>query len=413
MCSLFFALLLPLFPHAHTDIVSRDAHASGSGSALAVARTPAGARIVPHQIRLDDGTTFSLSAPANYSIRVAAQGLRRLRFMAWSPDGRLFATDMHSLDDNEKGRVCVFDRFDSTTGAFGATTIYLDHLRNPNSIAFYRDREGIDWLYVALTDKLVRYRYAAGDTAPQGAPQTIATFPAYGLSYKYGGWHLTRTVATHADRIYVAVGSSCNACEEKEAVRASIIVMNPDGTGQRSYATGLRNSVGLKWVGERLWATDMGADHLGDRLPNDLLYLVRDGANYGWPYCYAKGRRSLPDRTEEWERSDFDCSKVPAPSGVFPAHSAPLGMEHFDESFADANLHGSMLVALHGSGKIRLRSGYQVVRVGTDGRVSPFITGFLQGTRRMGRPVDLLRRDARSFFLTDDFHGVLYYVAMR
>ena len=106
-------------------------------------------------------------------------------------------------------------------------------LHNPNSVAFYKDRDGTDWFYLALTDRLVRYRYEAGKDAPSGEPQVLATFPAYGLAYKYGGWHLTRTVVVGGDgKIYVAVGSSCNACEEKEEVRASILQMNPDGTNQ-------------------------------------------------------------------------------------------------------------------------------------------------------------------------------------
>jgi glucose/arabinose dehydrogenase len=66
----------------------------------------------------------------------------------------------------------------------------------------------------------------------------LARFPAYGLSYKYGGWHLTRTVAIHDDKVYVSVGSSCNSCEEKEPERASIIQMDPDGSNARFFAKG-------------------------------------------------------------------------------------------------------------------------------------------------------------------------------
>ena len=75
-------------------------------------------------------------------------------------------------------------------------TPYLEHLHNPNTIAFYTDPLTHQmWLYTALTEKLVRFKYEAGDAAPKSPPETLATFPAYGLNYKYGGWHLTRTVA--------------------------------------------------------------------------------------------------------------------------------------------------------------------------------------------------------------------------
>ena len=83
----------------------------------------------------------------------------------------------------------------------------------------------------------VRYRYENGSTKPTGEPQVLATFPDYGLSYKYGGWHLTRTIAVGPNnKIYVSVGSSCNACEEKEDVRASVLEMDPDGKNKRHFA---------------------------------------------------------------------------------------------------------------------------------------------------------------------------------
>ena len=144
-----------------------------------------------------------------------------MRFMALSPDNRIFVTDMYNLTDNRRGVVYILDQFDPKTYQFKKVTKYLSGLRNPNSVAFYTDRNGTDWFYLALTDRLVRYRYEAGKDAPSGTPEVLATFPDYGLGYKYGGWHLTRTVIVGGNgKIYVAVGSSCNACEEKEEVRA-------------------------------------------------------------------------------------------------------------------------------------------------------------------------------------------------
>lgn len=86
------------------------------------------------------------------------------------------------------------------------------------------------------------------------------TFPDYGLDYKYGGWHLTRIIAVAPNgKFYVSVGSSCNACAEREKVRASVLEMNADGSEQRIFAKGLRNAVGLKWIGKFLFATNLGA----------------------------------------------------------------------------------------------------------------------------------------------------------
>ena len=156
--------------------------------------TVPGQTLVPHPISLANGKSFDLNLPEDYEIKVAAQGLKRVRFMTMSPDNRLFVTDMYNLTDNHRGVVYILDQFDQTTRRFRKVTTYLSDLHNPNSVAFYTDPDGTNWFYLALTDQLVRYRYEAGKDSPSGEPQVLATFPAYGLSYKYGGWHLTRTV---------------------------------------------------------------------------------------------------------------------------------------------------------------------------------------------------------------------------
>ena len=353
------------------------------------------AALVSHPVALADGRTFSLNLPAGYEIRVAAEGLRRVRFMAKAPDGRFFVTDMYNRTDNKRGKVYVLDGFDRASGRFAKVTPYLTNLRNPNSITFH---DG--WFYLALTDKLVRYRYAAGSSAPSGEPEVLATFPDYGLDYKYGGWHLTRTIAIGPNgKLYVSVGSSCNACIEKEEVRATVMEMNLDGTERRIFARGLRNAVGLEFVGSTLFATNMGADHLGDEAPRDAMYALRDGGNYGWPKCYVTQNSIRPD--PRFDATPKDCANAPRPLTTFPAHASPLGLESLGD--------GDFLVALHGSSKKSLDHGYRVARV-HDGRVDDFISGFLKGTKIVGRPADVFRIDDDSFFVTDDYAGVIYYV---
>jgi glucose/arabinose dehydrogenase len=374
-------------------------------------------RLRPHHISLSGGRSFDLNLPEGFSIAVAAQGLKRVRFMAKSPDGRIFVTDMYSLADNSHGTVYVLDDFDTTRKIFKKVRPYLTHLRNPNSIAFYTDPQGVNWFYLALTDRLVRYRYNAGEEKPVGRPEVLATFPDYGLSYKYGGWHLTRTIAIGSNgKIYVSVGSSCNVCEEKEEVRASVLEMDADGKNRKYFARGLRNAVGLRWVKDRLFATNMGADHLGDHKPADTMYVVRGGANYGWPYCFQSGVRRLPDETFNPGGRTMNCRNVPLAYAAFDAHSSPLGLEYFDASNA-SELRDSFLVALHGSTKESLSRGYRVVRLrGSSARsVSPedFINGFLKAGRMYGRPADILSLGADSFLLTDDYAGVVYYIYKR
>jgi len=371
-------------------------------------------KLTPHHISLANGKSFDLNLPNGYEISVAAQGLKRVRFMALSPDNRIFVTDMYNRTDNRRGVVYILEQFDRETHQFKKLTQYLTGLRNPNNIAFYTDANGTNWLYLALTDRLVRYPYRNGDNAPSGEPQTLATFPDYGLGYKYGGWHLTRTVIVGGDgKIYVAVGSSCNACEEKEEVRASILQMDPDGKNQRHFARGLRNAVGLRWTKDRLYATNMGSDHLGDNRPADTFYALEDGKNYGWPYCFQTGGRIYPDPKFNTTGGNFDCRKVPEALTPFPAHSSPLGFEHFN-SQNSSDLAGSFLVALHGSTKKSLRRGYRVVKISeSTGAMEDFITGFFELPRFNGRPADVFSFGKDAFLVTDDYSGVIYYVFLR
>jgi glucose/arabinose dehydrogenase len=353
--------------------------------------------------------SFALNLPREFLISVAAQGLKRVRFMAKSPDGRIFVTDMDNLADNTRGVVYILDEFDPATKTFRKITPYLTRLRNPNSIAFYTDRTGNDWFYLALTDRLLRYKFTDGETSPTSEPEVLATFPDYGLSYKYGGWHLTRTIAFGKGKLYVSVGSSCNACEEKEDVRATVIEMDPDGKNQRKFVSGLRNAVGLKWIDNQLYATNMGADHLGIHKPADTMYALADKMHYGWPYCYQSGSARLIDPRFNPAGKKMNCRKVPLAIAAFDAHSSPLGLEYFDQT--NTELKGSILVGLHGSTKESLKRGYKVVRVRAN-RSPPedFITGFLDGVRVNGRPVDIMNIANDEFLLTDDRAGAIYYV---
>src|ERR1044072_6451357 len=128
---------------------------------LLLFQASAAQQLTPHPITLANGKSFSLNLPEGYEIAVAAQGLKRVRFMTLSPDKRLFVTDMYNLIDNRRGVVYILDDSDRTTLRFKKVTKYMSGLHNPNSVAFYTDRSGTNWFYLALTDRLVRYRYEA------------------------------------------------------------------------------------------------------------------------------------------------------------------------------------------------------------------------------------------------------------
>jgi len=153
------------------------------GSMTSLAGQP---NLVPHQINLKNGKRFSLNFPANYEIIPAAEGLKRVRFFSKAPDSRMFVTDMHDLTDNKNGIVYILDEWNAETGKFGKIIPYMTGLKNPNSVQFYTDSSGQDWLYLAETHQLTRQKFTRGEIKPTGKAEVLATFPDYGLSYKYG-----------------------------------------------------------------------------------------------------------------------------------------------------------------------------------------------------------------------------------
>ncbi len=367
------------------------------------------ARLVPNRITLKTGKTFALNLPADFEIIPAAEGLKRVRFFAKAPDGRIFVTDMYNLTDNKRGKVYILDGWNAETGKFAKVIPYMTGLRNPNSVQFYTDKDGQDWFYLAETDKLTRRKFTRGEEKPTDQkPQTLATFPDYGLDYKYGGWHLTRTIAFSPNgKLYVSVGSSCNSCVEKEKVRASLIEMNPDGSGQRQFARGLRNTVGLKWFGNFLWASNQGSDHLGVNRPDETFYALKDGADYGWPYCHSANGKIIPD--PKIKRAS-GCRGVMTPYAFFPARSSALGFDYYDDTASPDLIKNAFLVSLHGSTDKAIGHGYKIVIMRKGERMQDFLTGFLRGRTVLGRPCDIMKLDASSFLFTDDHTGVVYYV---
>src|SRR5687767_3303280 len=123
-------------------------------------------KLVPNKITLKNGKSFELDLPADFEIIPAAEGLRRVRFFAKAPDGRIFVTDMHNLTDNRRGAVYILDGWDEAAGKFSKVIPYMTGLRNPNSAQFYRDSNGQDWFYLAETDKLTRRKFTRGEEKP-------------------------------------------------------------------------------------------------------------------------------------------------------------------------------------------------------------------------------------------------------
>lgn len=373
-------------------------------------KEPTDINLVDQVVTLEDGTEATLRVDSNFTVSVAASNLGKARFMAWSPDGRLFVPDLVNYNLSSEGRLFILEDWDDETGKFGTTTTYLTGLRGPNSVAFYTDEEGKDWLYIALTAHLVRYPYEAGDIEPSGEPEVVVEFPNQQSPGEVSVvWHITRTIFFEDDRLYVSVGSGCNSCEELAGdMRAMVYSMNPDGSDQRVEGEGLRNTVGIAMANGELYATGNGVDHLGTDAPDETLYKVENGQHYGWPYCYIDDGESLPDTAQEWN-DPLDCADIPLPLTTFAPRSAPLGLRFFNND-SHPVLRNSFLVALHGSFDQTLSIGNEIRRITLDGKQQLFMDGFIHEGERIIRPVDFLIKDDNSFFFTDDQGGRVFYV---
>jgi glucose/arabinose dehydrogenase len=340
----------------------------------------------------------ALRLPPGFTIEVFARDLGRARFLAVDPAGTLLVSVPRS------GQVLALPD-PHRTGRAERVVPVLEGLDLPHGLAFH---EGA--LYVAETGRVVRVAYDPATYRAVGPVRVVvADLPAR-------GGHWTRTIAFGPDgRLYVSVGSSCNNCEERDPRRAAITRYGADGAGETRFATGLRNAVGLAFrpgTGE-LWATVNGRDWLGDDRPPDYLTRVAEGRFYGWPYCFWESGQPVPDPDLG---SAERCRTAAAPTILYQAHSAPLGLAFYTGSQFPAGYRGSLFVALHGSWNRSAPTGYKVVRVRLDEsppRVEDFVTGWLVGRQAWGRPVDLAVAPDGSLFLSDDTQGVVYRIAYR
>ena len=380
---------------------------------LTLEEAPVPISLVSRTITLADGTEAAFRIAEPFEAAIAAEGLGKARFMAKSPDGRIFVPDLVNMNLSGDGKIYVLEDFNEETMRFETKSTFLSGLRGPNSVAFYTDAEGITWIYYTLTDRLVRHRYEAGDAAPQGEGEVIATFEDYQSPDADGVvWHITRTLLFVDDTLLVSVGSGCNACEQPaDEKRAMILAMDPDGENVRIYANGTKNMVGMEWARGAVYATENGVDHLGVDDPDDTMYRLEEGRHYGWPYCYESRSEKFDETIREWVRKDIDCQRdVPQSFAAFGSHTAPLGIRYFGND-AHPVLRNSFLVALHGSFRKEIGHGFRIMRVLPDGSQEVFMEGFLDASgERVARPVDILPHTKNSFFVTDDHGGQVFFV---
>jgi glucose/arabinose dehydrogenase len=261
------------------------------------------------------------------------------------------------------------------------------------------------YLYVGNTGSLVRYKYANGDLQAQGEPEKLLDLPT--------GGHSTRNIVFNraGTKMYIAVGSQSNNDAGEDCRRAAILEFNPDGSGYRVYASGIRNPVGLALQPgtDIVWTAINERDNLGDDLVPDYATSVKDGGFYGWPYSYIGSNYdpryigSFPDLVK----------RTLVPDVLLPAHAAALGITFYTGTQFPQRYRNGGFVALHGSWNRSVASGYKVVFFpmadGKPGPIEDFLTGFLASNGsndtsidQWGRPVGVTVARDGSLLVSDD-----------
>lgn len=334
-----------------------------------------------------------LRAPPGFQISVFAAGLGQARFMALSPAGDIY------LSVPSAGRVLVLpDR--NKDGVADRVVVFADGLDRPHGLVF-RGKE----LVVAENARLTRLLDTDNDLRADSRTTLSKDLPG-------GGGHSTRTVVQGPDgRLYVAAGSSCNACIEEDPRRAAVMRFPAQGGKGEIYARGLRNTVGLAFhpVTGELWGVDNGRDMLGDDVPPEELNRIIAGADYGWPYCFGA---AVPDPDLGTQQR---CAPTRPPTVAMQAHSAPLGIAFGQGLAFPERYRQALLVAFHGSWNRSKPTGYKLIGIPfaagkPQGKPFDIISGWLDEGNAWGRPVDPLVGADGALYLSDDSAGAVYRI---
>ncbi len=351
----------------------------------------------------------TLNVPAGFQVNVFAEGLDRPRWLALTPQGDVLVTETRQnqirlLGDRNRDGVAEENK------VFAAAS---NGLNQPFGMAFAGNS-----FFLGNTDGVLRFPYNTEQTQLSGQGEKIADLPADGYNN-----HWTRNVIAAPDgqKLYVSIGSASNA-DEEPLPRASVQVMNLDGSDKQTFASGLRNPVGLDFhpVSQQLYTTVNERDGLGDDLVPDYLTRLQPNQFYGWPYAYLSPDR-LDPRQLQGDRSKKPdlAAQTQTPDVLFQAHSAALGLQFYDGATFPERYRNGAFVAFRGSWNRNQGTGYKIVFVPFDANNQPvghyedFVTGFLidpTGPTTWGRPVGLLTLPDGSLLFTEEANGRIYRV---
>ncbi|SFG04210.1 Glucose/arabinose dehydrogenase, beta-propeller fold [Pontibacter chinhatensis] len=350
------------------------------------------------------------TAPAGFTVTKFAGDLKHPRRIYVAPNKDIFVVE--SDDEGKSANQITIFRDTNSDGKPELREVFLTGLNQPYGMLVLNN-----YFYVANTDGLLRYPYKEGQTKITGQGEKILSLPAGGYNH-----HWTRNLIARPDgsKIYVSVGSASNVGEygmQEEERRAAILEINPDGSGERIFASGLRNPVGMDWApgSNTLWTAVNERDNLGDDLVPDYLTSVQESGFYGWPYAYF-GQNEDPRR--KGERPDL-VQKTIVPDMPLGSHTSSLGLAFYKGNKFPEKYRNGAFVGQHGSWNRSEFSGYKVVFVPFQngrpaGSYEDFLTGFIADAAKnevYGRPAGVAELPDGSLLVADDDGNTVWRVA--
>jgi glucose/arabinose dehydrogenase len=347
-------------------------------------------------------------APAGFTVTKFATGFKNPRNTYIGPNGDIFVVESGTKLSSDEITIL---RDKDNDGTYETREIFAQGLNKPYGVLILNN-----YFYIGNTDGLYRYPYTVGQLKLEGKGQKIVELPAGGYNN-----HWTRNLIANADgsKIYITVGSGSNVGEngmDNEKRRAGVLEVNPDGTGEKVYASGIRNPVGIDWnpVNKELWVAVNERDGLGDDLVPDYITSVKPGGFYGWPYSYF-GQNEDPRMKGQGKEL---VAKALVPDVPVGSHTASLGLAFYTGNSFPAKYKNGAFVGQHGSWNRATLSGYKVLFVpfkdGKPGKPEDFLTGFVASedhSQVYGRPVDVTVMNDGSLLVNDDAGNTLWKVS--
>ncbi|WP_433084202.1 PQQ-dependent sugar dehydrogenase [Dactylosporangium sp. CA-052675] len=433
LAALLLACSLPLAACADAPGGSAEPATARPGTTGAYGTAAPPALGAPTRVKVDvpsglGGAPFNqdryLQLPAGWKASVYAR-VDKARFMALTPSGDLLVSQPGA------GKVQLVRA--------GAVSEFATGLRQPHDMVF-APVNGQTYLFIAESNRVVRYPYTNGDTKARNGEVVADGLPDTSTPELRGTYaHVLKNIAVHGQTLYVSIASTCNACvsdTESDPERAAIYTYAAGGTNASRHllAHGIRNAEGLAFRpgSDELWIVVNNRDNTlvpddrdvdgdgksdkGQRMPQfvdnyppEEMIKVRDGGFYGWPFCNPNSDNGLRNmgflRDYELNRdgSKADCAKADPIDLGLPAHSAPLGLTFYN---------GGAIVPLHGSWNRTKPAGYKVLFIPwtANGPGDPvdLATGFVGADGKWwGRPVDAAVDTDGTLLISDDGSGTI------